>query len=114
MACYTKELILYCFSNNVENACTVNPCGHFFYVPGTLSAFSHGAKMASTPSTLSTMLKISILYILQYFYKPSTIFYKMPNLLKPSTKYFIFYRISTIVETLYFNKLLIIRVFLLL
>nr|DAU37135.1 MAG TPA: hypothetical protein [Caudoviricetes sp.] len=61
--------------------------------------FSYGVKMASTPSTLSTMLKKRNLYILQVFYKPSTIFYKMKKNVKPSTKCFNFYRISTIVET---------------
>ncbi len=99
MVYYTKELILYCFSNNVESACTVNPYRHFFYVSGILSAFSHGVKKASTLSTHSTMLKMRCLYIIQNFYKPSTKFYKMPFLLKPSTKDFIFYMISTIVES---------------
>lgn len=99
MVYYTKELILYCFSNNVESACTVNPYRHFFYVSGILSAFSHGVKKASTLSTYSTMLKMRCLYIIQYFYKPSTKFYKNPFLLKPSTKDFNFYMISTIVES---------------
>ena len=99
MVYYTKELILYCFSNNVESACTVNPYRHFFDVSGILSAFSHGVKKASTLSTHSTMLKMRCLYILQYFYKPSTKFYKNPFLLKPSTKDFNFYMISTIVES---------------
>ena len=42
----------------------------FFY--GCLESdftFPYGVKMASTPSTLSTMLKMSVLYILQLFYK---------------------------------------------
>lgn len=82
----------------------------FVYVNGC-SAFSHGVKMASTPSTLSTMLKMSVLYILQLFYKPSTNFYKMVKLLKPSTNYFIFYRISTNVEAFENYKLLIINDF---
>ena len=73
--------------------------------------FPYGVKMASTPSTLSTMLKMSVLYILQLFYKPSTNFYKMVKLLKPSTNYFIFYRISTNVEALGNYKLLIINRF---
>nr|DAX04826.1 MAG TPA: hypothetical protein [Bacteriophage sp.] len=46
------------------------------------------------------MLIMRYLYILHTFYKPSTKFYKMPFLLKPSTNYFIFYIISTIVEAL--------------
>lgn len=73
--------------------------------------FPYGVKMASTPSTLSTMLKMSVLCILQLFYKPSTNFYKMMKLLKPSTNYFIFYRISTNVEALENYKLLIINDF---
>lgn len=84
----------------------------FFY--GCLEShftFPYGAKMASTPSTLSTMLKMSVLYILQLFYKPSTNFYKMVKLLKPSTNYFIFYRISTNVEAFENCKLLIINSF---
>lgn len=84
----------------------------FFYVClESLFTFPYGVKMASTPSTLSTMLKMSVLYILQLFYKPSTNFYKMVKLLKPSTNYFIFYRISTNVEALENYKLLIINGF---
>ena len=49
----------------------------FFYgCLESLFTFPYGAKMASTPSTLSTMLKMSVLYILNY----ST------NLLQISTK----------------------------
>ena len=84
----------------------------FFY--GCLESdfiFPYGVKMASTPSTLSTMLKMSVLYILQLFYKPSTNFYKKVKLLKPSTNYFIFYRISTNVETFEIYKLLMINGF---
>ena len=63
----------------------------FFYrCLESLFTFPYGAKMASTPSTLSTMLKMSVLYILQLFYKPSTNFYKKVKLLKPSTNYFIY------------------------
>ncbi len=92
---------MYCTNNNIVERCLYGlPYGHFSYMSRPVSTFSHGAKMASTPSTLSTMLKISDLYILQLFYKPSTKFYKMPFLLKPSTNYFIFYIISTIVEAL--------------
>lgn len=66
--------------------------------------FSYGVKMASTLSTLSTILKKRYLYILHVFYKPSTIFYKMKKNIKPSTKYFNFYSISTIVETYISHK----------
>ena len=69
----------------------------FFICPEQYSPFSNGVKKASTPST---MLIMRYLYILHTFYKPSTKFYKMPFLLKPSTNYFIFYIISTIVEAL--------------
>lgn len=75
----------------------------FFICPEQYSPFSNGVKKASTlstPSTPSTMLIMRYLYILHTFYKPSTKFYKMPFLLKPSTNYFIFYIISTIVEAL--------------
>ena len=96
-----KGFVMYCTNNNIVERCLYGlPYGHFSYISRVLSAFSHGVKMASTPSTLSTMLKMSVLYILQLFYKPSTNFYKMVKLLKPSTNYFIFYRISTIVEAL--------------
>lgn len=96
-----KGFVMYCTNNNIVERCLYGlPYGHLSYMSRLVSTFSHGAKMASTPSTLSTMLKISDLYILQLFYKPSTKFYKMPFLLKPSTNYFIFYIISTIVEAL--------------
>lgn len=72
----------------------------FFICPEQYSPFSNGVKKASTLSTPSTILIMRYLYILQTFYKPSTKFYKMPFLLKPSTNYFIFYIISTIVEAL--------------
>ena len=72
----------------------------FFICPEQYSPFSNGVKKASTLSTPSTMLIMRYLYILHTFYKPSTKFYKMPFLLKPSTNYFIFYIISTIVEAL--------------
>lgn len=83
----------------------------FLWVSKSHFTFQYGVKMASTPSTLSTMLKMSVLYILQLFYKPSTNFYKMMKLLKPSTNYFIFYRISTNVEAFENYKLLIINGF---
>lgn len=83
----------------------------FLWVSDSHFTFLYGVKMASTPSTLSTMLKMSVLYILQLFYKPSTNFYKMVKLLKPSTNYFIFYRISTNVEAFENYKLLIINGF---
>lgn len=83
----------------------------FLWVSESHFTFPYGAKMASTPSTLSTMLKMSVLYILQLFYKPSTNFYKKVKLLKPSTNYFIFYRISTNVEAFENCKLLIINSF---
>lgn len=72
----------------------------FFICPEQYSPFSNGVKKASTLSTPSTMLIMKYLYILHTFYKPSTKFYKMPFLLKPSTNYFTFYIISTIVEAL--------------
>ena len=90
----------YTNNNIVERFLYGFPYGHFSYISRVISAFSHGVKMASTPSTLSTMLKMSVLYILQLFYKSSTNFYKMVKLLKPSTNYFIFYIISTNVEAL--------------
>ena len=72
----------------------------FFIRPEQYSHFSNEEKKDSTLSTPSTMLIMRYLYILHTFYKPSTKFYKMPFLLKPSTNYFIFYIISTIVEAL--------------
>ena len=91
---------MYCVNNNNVERCLYGfPYGHLSYMSRGDSAFSYGVKMPSTPSTLSTMLKMRVLYILQPFYKPSTNFYKSPILLKPSTKYFIFYMISTNVET---------------
>ena len=107
-----KGFVMYYTNNNIVVRCLYGfPYGHFSYMSRAFSAFSHGVKMASTPSTLSTMLKMSVLYILHLFYKPSTNFYKMMKLLKPSTNYFIFYRISTNVEALENYKLLIINSF---
>ena len=107
-----KEFVMYYTNNNIVERCLYGfPYGHFSYMSRSILTFSYGAKMASTPSTLSTMLKMSVLYILQLFYKPSTNFYKMMKLLKPSTNYFIFYRISTNVEAFENCKLLIINSF---
>lgn len=101
---------MYCVNNNNVERCLYGfPYGHFSYMSRSILTFSYGEKMASTPSTLSTMLKMSVLYILQLFYKSSTNFYKMVKLLKPSTNYFIFYIISTNVEALENYKLLIIN-----
>ena len=103
---------MYCTNNNIVERCLYGlPYGHFSYMSRPVSIFSHGAKNASTPSTLSTMLKMSVLYILQLLYKPSTNFYKLMISIKPSTNYFIFYRISTNVEAFENYKLLIINSF---
>ena len=91
---------MYCTNNNIVERCLYGlPYGHFSYMSRPVSTFSHGVKKASTLSTPSTMLIMNYLCILQLFYKPSTKFYKMPFLLKPSTKDFIFYMISTIVKS---------------
>lgn len=72
----------------------------FLFLYPSLEIFSvfHEAKTSSTLSTLSTMLKKRYLYILHTFYNLSTFFYKLKKNIKPSTKCFIFYNISTLVE----------------
>nr|DAV68234.1 MAG TPA: hypothetical protein [Caudoviricetes sp.] len=68
-----------------------------FYMPGAvLTLFKWGEKGFYTFYTfynVNNEIFIYSTYILQTFYK-------MPFLLKPSTNYFIFYIISTIVEAL--------------
>ena len=81
---------------------------------GTAFRFSYGVKTASTPSTLSTTLKKRCLYILHTFYNPSTFFYKLKKNVKPSTKCFIFYSISTLVENEILSNMLIINCYLIL
>ncbi len=75
------------------------------------SVFSQELETASTASTLSTMLKKRYLYIIHTFYNLSTFFYKLKKNMKPSTKCFIFYKISTLVEILKSYKLLIINIY---
>lgn len=78
------------------------------------SVFPQELETASTPSTLSTILKKRYLYILHTFYNRSTFFYKLKKNIKPSTKCFIFYKISTLVENIKSHKLLIINIYLIL